>query len=82
LGGYCDPDSHSINLRTICQVSDNCCSGAFPSSFLMCLSVFICASSLGANLLLLLDQLFCGCIDFILSPEDIAGEIVRIARAE
>jgi chemotaxis response regulator CheB len=23
-----------------------------------------------------------GCIDFILSPEDIAGEIVRIARAE
>jgi hypothetical protein len=48
----------------------------------MCLSVFICASSLGANLLLLLDQLFCGCIDFILSPEDIAGEIVRIARAE
>ncbi|WP_310492621.1 hypothetical protein [Dechloromonas sp.] len=23
-----------------------------------------------------------GCIDFILPPEDIAGEIVRIARAE
>jgi chemotaxis response regulator CheB len=23
-----------------------------------------------------------GCVDFILSPEDIAGEIVRIARAE